>query len=160
MSIVVAIECYIFIGISKQLKTEIIVEQGGFEVKKIRYSAASYADIKEINQKEEDFDSQNDSCNDLRATYELAKSQIDGGFESICYDKDIIIEQYLRETEVPRKNKRLIPDSQPQRKSTYSKSQQSNSENLINLDDSESVLESKQSSNHVIFAPIISQFML
>ncbi len=81
MSLVVAIQCYIFIQISKQLKTEIIVEQGGFEVKKIRYSAASYADIKNINEKEDDVDvdSVDLSYDYLRTTYELAKSQIDGG---------------------------------------------------------------------------------
>ena len=74
-------------------------------MKKIRYSAASYADIREIDQtKDESVDL---SYDDLRATYELAKSQVIGGHESFCYDKDIIMEQYLRETEVPRRNQKL-----------------------------------------------------
>jgi len=63
------------------------------------------------------------SCEDLRATYELAKSQIDGGGEeSIFYDKDTYFEQYFRETEVPRRNQKLQPDPAPKSKSTYSKS--------------------------------------
>lgn len=70
-SLVVAIECYIFIKISIQLKTEILVEEGTIEIKKIRYSAASYADLREEDNVN---DLSVDDCDVMRATYELAKS--------------------------------------------------------------------------------------
>lgn len=48
----------------------------------------------------DDNDSVDFSQDVMRATYELAKSQMEGGQESLLYDKEIYVQQYFRETEI------------------------------------------------------------
>ncbi len=77
MSFVVQIECYIFIQITKQLKTEMLLgDQGQMEIKKIRFSVnvTENQEFEDINDQSMDM-----TQDEMRRTYQLAKSQIQGG---------------------------------------------------------------------------------
>lgn len=85
MSLFVSIECYIFIQITKQLKTEMLLgDQGQMEIKKIRFSVnvADNQELEDVNDKSMDM-----TQDEIRRTYWLAKSQMEEEQESIAYDQ-------------------------------------------------------------------------